>query len=149
MLIVSCSKFDFEEDQGYSWGKLPFLLTATTKTRNTSLAYNSIGLTFYTLSWAQSISASQTSTCKPGTCTPSTWHLSQQSWDLNPGPGVTSTLAHLTSFSLLSIFNFKCMQSHTPLPLSLTIILFPSKSLLSIFNKINWADWDLNLGEQV
>ena len=46
----------WEEDRGYYGGKSLLLLMVTTKTRKTSLAYNSIGLTFYTLSLAWSIS---------------------------------------------------------------------------------------------
>ena len=88
MLIVTCLRIWHGGRSRLFWGKSLLLLTAMTKTRKTSLAYNSIGLIFYTLSWAWSISTSQTSTCKPGTCTPSTWYLPKPSWDLNPGLGV-------------------------------------------------------------
>ena len=48
MLIVTCSGIRLEEDRGYYGGKSLLLLTATTKTRKTSLAYNAIGFFLYT-----------------------------------------------------------------------------------------------------
>ena len=63
-------------------------------------------------------------TYTPGTCTPSTLPITTV-WRLKPKPRRHKHSIGSSHYSsLLSIFNFKCTQSHTPLPMSLTIILF-------------------------
>ena len=76
--------------------------------------------------------------------------LVQLARDNPPKPFETWTRARASQspcsspFSLLSILKFKCTQSHTLLPSHCYSLL--SKSLLSIFNRTNWVDLDLNLG---